>query len=174
MTSVDELFRKPATSSSSPLPTGSKRKFPESAIPSTSTIGTHKSAKRTANGTPYTPTVEDEAANNDAGDDDDIAAGPALPPSDAEDEDEEGGRFFGGGVSADTREALDYVEGLDAAGSGSGEGGQEEEEMIDVAWLRRMAVRFEKGINRNAELRGRFEAEPEKYVYSLFVLCGGQ
>jgi beta-catenin-like protein 1 len=156
MTSVDELFRKPSSSS---ISTSNKRKFPESAIPSASTSN-HKSAKFTANGTPHTPTAEDDLAN----DDDDIAAGPSLPSPDdpdAEGEDEEG-RFFGSGVSADTRNALDYVEGLDAAGVEGG--GAEEEEVIDAAWLRRTAVRFEKGINRNAELRGRFEGMPEKYV----------
>lgn len=160
MTSIDELFRKPSTTTPpTTLPTGHKRKFPQPANPSSSINNTHKSAKRTVNGTPHTATVEDEAGR-DAEADDDIAAGPLLPPSDAEEEeeeeDEDGGRFFGGGVSADTREALNYVE------AGAGEGGQEEEEVIDVAWLRRMAVQFERGINRNAELRGRFEGEPEK------------
>jgi beta-catenin-like protein 1 len=140
MTSVDELFRKPSTSSVS---TGNKRKLSEPQIPIASS---YKSAKVSTNVSPHTPTVED--------DDVELAAGPELPPE--TDEDEEG-RFFGSGVSANTREALDYVEGVD---------GEDEvaEEVVDVAWLRKMAVGFERRITRNAELRTKFEQEPEKYV----------
>lgn len=44
--------------------------------------------------------------------DDDVAAGPELPP-DLEEEalDDEEGRFFGGGITNDTAEALDFIEG---------------------------------------------------------------
>lgn len=44
--------------------------------------------------------------------DDDVAAGPELPP-DLEDEalDDEEGRFFGGGITNDTAEVLDFIEG---------------------------------------------------------------
>lgn len=44
--------------------------------------------------------------------DDDVAAGPELPP-DLEEEalDDEEGRFFGGGITADTAEVLDFIEG---------------------------------------------------------------
>ncbi len=154
MASIDDLFRKPTSSMS----TTNKRKFPDHTSSSA-----YKSAKTSTNGSPYRPTVEDS-------DDAAIEAGPSLPPTetdnaaeeDEEDDDEEG-RFFGSGVSADTRQALDYVEG---AGNGEQEAG--EEEVIDVAWLRRMAVGFERRITKNAELRARFEAEPEKYVGLLF------
>jgi beta-catenin-like protein 1 len=144
MTSIDDLFRKPSSVS-----TSNKRKFPDPPIFSSSS--THKSAKLTTNGSPHTATVEED-------DDADIAAGPSLPPeidndTDADDE----GRFFGSGVSADTRNALDYVESVE------GEDGMAEE-LIDTAWLRKMAVGFERRITRNAELRTRFEGEPEKYV----------
>lgn len=98
--------------------------------------------------------MEDEVDEEDgAGDDEDIAAGPA-PPSEA-DEDEDG-RFFGSGVSADTRQAMDYIEGVD------GQGVLAEDEVIDGAWLRRMVVGFERKINRNAELRAKFDGQPEK------------
>lgn len=144
MTSTDNLFRKPSS-----ILTGSKRKFAESP-PSSS----YKSAKTTTNGSPRAAIVEDDNVE--------VVAGPELPtengvlPEEEVDDDKEG-RFFGSGVSADTRNALDYVAGLD---------GEEEmvEELVDRAWLRRMAVGFEKRITRNAELRSRFEGEPEKYV----------
>jgi beta-catenin-like protein 1 len=150
MTSVDDLFRKPPSTSS--VSAGSKRKFPGH----TSNTNFYKSAKVTTNGTPRKSAVEDENGDEN---DDDIAAGPSLPPE--TDEDEEG-RFFGSGVSADTRDALDYVEGAD------GEGDTVAEEVIDGAWLRKMAVGFERKINKNAELRARFEGEPEKYVRLAF------
>ncbi len=153
MASIDDLFRKPTSS----ISTTNKRKFPDHTSSSA-----YKSAKTSTNGTPHTPTVEDS-------DDADIEAGPFLPTTETdtaaeeEEDDDEEGRFFGSGVSADTRQALDYVEG-----AGNGEQEAEEEEIIDAAWLRRMAVGFERRITKNAELRARFEAEPEKYVGVLF------
>lgn len=44
--------------------------------------------------------------------DDDVAAGPERPP-DLEEEalDDEEGRFFGGGITNDTAEVLDFIEG---------------------------------------------------------------
>lgn len=154
MASIDDLFRKSTTPSSS-ISTTNKRKFPDH-----TQSPAYKSAKISTNGTPHTTTVED-------GDDANVEAGPSLPPTEtddaAEDDDDEEGRFFGSGVSADTRQALDYVEG-----TMDGELGAGEEEVIDAAWLRRMAVGFERRITRNAELRARFEAEPEKYVGLLF------
>ncbi|ERF72562.1 hypothetical protein EPUS_02844 [Endocarpon pusillum Z07020] len=153
MASIDDLFRKSTTTTSSSISITNKRKFPDHTL-----SPTYKSAKISANGTPHTSTIED-------GDDAHIEAGPSLPPTEtdnaAEEEDDEEGRFFGSGVSADTRQALDYVEG-----AMDGELGAGEEEVIDAAWLRRMAVGFEKRITRNAELRARFEAEPEKFMTS--------
>ena len=143
MTSVDGLFQNLPSSSVS---TGSKRKFPEP--PNLPPPTAYKAVKVSTNGTPHTPTVED--------DDPDVAAGPEPLPETDEAEGDVEGRFFGSGVSADTRNALDYVEGVD--------GDDMAEEVIDGAWLRRMAVRFERRITRNAELRTRFEGEPEKYV----------
>lgn len=85
----------------------------------------------------------------------DVAAGPDLQ-AEVEEKDEEG-RFFGSGVSADTRQAMDYIEGFDEADDAA------DDEVIDGAWLRKMVVGFERKINRNAELRAKFEDQPEKY-----------
>ncbi len=162
MASVDDLFRKPSSSSS--VPTSNKRKFLDPPIQPPPSA--YKSAKVTSNGSPHTPTIEDDDA--------DVAAGPELPPgTDEADEDDEG-RFFGGGVSTDTGDALDYVESVDGEDAVV-------EEVVDAAWLRRMAVGFERRITRNAELRARFEGEPEKYVgwldfyflHRLSFACGG-
>lgn len=38
----------------------------------------------------------------------------------------------------------------------------QEVEKIDSAWLRKLALNFEKKISRNSELRAKFEDKPEK------------
>jgi beta-catenin-like protein 1 len=146
MTSVDELFKKPS------LPSGStKRKFD---APDAQEV--YKAAKLSANGSPNGRNRANGATVEDAGGDEDIEAGPELPPDD-EDDDEEG-RFFGGGVTRDAAEALDYIDEQDEDGFA--------EEKIDSAWLRRLAVSFEKKANKNAGLRARYEGDPQKFMAS--------
>lgn len=102
-------------------------------------------------------TVQDELEEID----NDLEAGPAPPPEDDEAEDEpeddEDGRFFGGGVSKKERDVLDYIE--------ENEDGEGEEE-INLAWLKKTALNFERKINKNAELRAKYEDEPMKFVSS--------
>ena len=43
-------------------------------------------------------------------------------------------------------------------------------EKIDSAWVRRLALNFEKKITRNSELRAKFEGSPQKYVQTLCKL----
>jgi len=107
----------------------------------------------------------------DAPDEDEDEAGPAPPetsslPSDffdAPGEDEEGGRFFGGGVNEKQAEILDYVDAQEK------EAGAAEPEKVNAAWLRKKALGFERLINKNAEMRGKFEDEPHKCVFLLMV-----
>lgn len=89
--------------------------------------------------------------------DDDGEAGPELPP-DFEDDvpDDEEGRFFGGGMEQKTAQAMQYID-------------QQEEdeaapEKFDATWVRRFALNFEKKISKNAELRAKFENDPQKYL----------
>ncbi|KAH7121313.1 Catenin-beta-like protein [Dactylonectria macrodidyma] len=77
--------------------------------------------------------------------------GPDLPPDDDED------RFFGGGITKQESELLDYVEEADAGIA---------PEKIDLAWLRKTALNFEKRITKNAELRAKFEDDPQKFIGS--------
>ncbi|PGH11192.1 hypothetical protein AJ79_05034 [Helicocarpus griseus UAMH5409] len=145
MSNIDDLFKKPL------LP--SKRK-PE---PLRDANEVYKSAKVDANGDARSSRA---AAVEDAGDEDG-EAGPELPPDFNPDEDipdDEEGRFFGGGISRDTAGALDFVEKLDHGDAGP--------EKIDSAWLRRLALNFEKRISKNAELRAKFENEPQKFMAS--------
>ncbi|RDL38979.1 uncharacterized protein BP5553_03319 [Venustampulla echinocandica] len=147
MTSIDDLFKKPA------LPSN-KRKL--EAAPDPNEI--YKSAKLAPNG--HAKSNGRTAAVEYA--DDDIEAGPSMPPDDEDYEpdipDDDEGRFFGGGVTQEESEVLDYL------------GGQEPAEIIpekiDSAWLRKLALNFEKRITKNAELRAKFEDEPQRFMGS--------
>ncbi|KAF2164939.1 hypothetical protein M409DRAFT_56290 [Zasmidium cellare ATCC 36951] len=143
MTSVDDLFKKPG------IPSGSLKRKLEVPDAQEAYKATKVSSGSSPNGNHSNgATVEDE-------NDDDVEAGPELPPD--EDDDEEG-RFFGTGMTKDTAEALDYIDQ------------QEEEtyepEKIDSVWLRRLITGFEKKVNKNAELRARYEGDPAKFMDS--------
>ncbi|KAJ4133776.1 hypothetical protein NW768_005364 [Fusarium equiseti] len=101
---------------------------------------------------------------NDAQDEDeDMEAGPAPPPTEDDDfgpelpPDDDEGRFFGGGITKQESEILDYVDEADGGNA---------PERIDAAWLRKTALNFEKRINKNAELRAKFEDDPQKFISS--------
>ncbi|OKP14598.1 Beta-catenin-like protein 1 -like protein [Penicillium subrubescens] len=147
MTSVDELFKKP-------LPAGSsKRKFEPVQDPNE----LYKAAKLDSNGDVKSKgkgaMVEDEF------DDDDGEAGPELPPDFEEDiPDDEEGRFFGGGMEQKTAQAMQYID--------QNEEDEAAPEKFDAAWVRRFALNFEKKISKNAELRAKFENDPQKFMAS--------
>ncbi|KAI9887346.1 MAG: hypothetical protein M1823_000862 [Watsoniomyces obsoletus] len=118
----------------------------------------YKFAKASANGDSKgkrKAVVEDDP-------EDDGAAGPDPPPADEEvaygPEDDEEGRFFGGGITKNTAEILDFMDEQEKDDAGP--------EKIDSAWLRKFALNFEKYITTNAELRAKFESEPQKFMGS--------
>ncbi|KAI9734402.1 MAG: hypothetical protein M1834_002509 [Cirrosporium novae-zelandiae] len=142
MTSVDELFKKPF------LPSN-KRKLDQFANPNE----TNKSPKLSENGDVkghHWSTVEE--------DDEDQEAGPELPPDEEGPIDEEDAKYFGGGITKETAEVLDYLEEQEQA--------EPAPEKIDSAWLRRLALNFEKRISKNAELRAKHEGDPQKFMGS--------
>ncbi|KAJ5632130.1 hypothetical protein N7490_008469 [Penicillium lividum] len=147
MTSVDELFKKPLSVGSS------KRKFEPLKDPNE----VYKSAKLDPNADVRSKGKE---AMVEEDIDDDGEAGPEMPPDmDTEDiPDDEEGRFFGGGMEQKTAQAMQYID-------------QQEEdeaapEKFDTAWVRRFALNFEKKISKNAELRAKFESDPQKFMAS--------
>ncbi|KAF2483125.1 Catenin-beta-like protein [Neohortaea acidophila] len=147
MTSVDDLFKKPN------LPSGSIKRKLETPDAQAAYKATKLSAESSPNGTHANGATVEDAAD----DDDDLEAGPDLPPDDEEGDDEEG-RFFGGGVTRDTADALDYIDQQDEEDI--------QEEKIDAAWLKSLVVSFEKKVGKNAELRARYENEPQKFMAS--------
>ncbi|KAJ5757159.1 uncharacterized protein N7511_007341 [Penicillium nucicola] len=143
---VDELFKKPSSGGNA------KRKFEPLQDPNE----VYKSAKLDSNDDARSkgkaPIVEDEI--------DDGEAGPELPPDFDEEDvpDDEEGRFFGGGMDRKTTQAMEYID-------------QQEEdetapEKFDSAWVRRFALNFERKISKNAELRAKFESDPQKFMIS--------
>lgn len=102
--------------------------------------------------------VEDETVEKSVATDpeaDDQEFGPSMPLEDEDDDDE--GRFFGGGITQKESEILEYVDELDEG---------KKEEKIDIVWLRKTVLNFEKRITKNAELRAKFESEPQKFISS--------
>ena len=170
MASIDDLFRKPNAASKRKLEDPTKAfsnalsnksaKLADGSSPRSSTNGSHDAT--TSNGSNGKAAfVQDEQSE----DEDDVEAGPTLPPEDVEDEDgdDEDGRFFGGGVTKQEREVIDYIDKNETG---------EVEEKIDATWLRRTAITFERKINKNAELRAKYENEPMKFVGSEADLDG--
>lgn len=141
----------------------------------------YKATKLSANGdvkTSARATVEDEGGKED----DDIVAGPEPPPDEEEQlpDDDDEGRFFGGGLTKDTAEVMDFIDKQDKdetvrleASSVRSEarltGPIQTSEKVDIAWLRKLALNFEKRISKNTELRAKFEDKPEKYVRGLLT-----
>ena len=113
----------------------------------------YKSAKLAEGANRRQARVDDEATDRRSNDDEPEVHSPEVGPG----EDEEG-RFFGGGLSKEEAEILDYVDARD--------NGDAAPEHIDAAWLRKTALSLEKRINKNAELRARFEGEPAKFIDS--------
>lgn len=147
---------------------GLKRKIDD---PTTSFVrqAPHKVIKAHEAASPQRPYVNGSSGteNNrftteiEPGFEDDVEAGPAPPPEDEDDEDDseddEEGRFFGGGVSKQERDVLKYVEENEEEGA---------EERIDLVWLKKTALSFERKINKNAELRAKYADDPMKFVAS--------
>jgi Catenin-beta-like, Arm-motif containing nuclear len=148
MTSIDDLFRKPSASGKRKLESPSS--FDPTQLYNKSAKLSNGSSART-NG--RSTTVEDEVDPRDL---DDIDAGPALPPEDDVPDDEEG-RFFGGGITSEEKKVLDFIDAREGEE-------REGEEVIDIIWLRKMALNFEKRVSKNAEMRAKFEGSPERYV----------
>ncbi|KAL1964533.1 hypothetical protein VTN77DRAFT_6830 [Rasamsonia byssochlamydoides] len=151
MTSIDEIFKKPAVVGSG----SAKRKLEPIQDPNE----LYKAAKLGANGDVKSkgkaPAVEDGEEEESE------FAGPELPPDFEEDvPDDEEGRFFGGGMARETAQAMEYLDQQEK------ERGEIAPEKIDAAWVRRLALTFEKRISKNAELRAKFENDPQKFMAS--------
>jgi beta-catenin-like protein 1 len=167
MSSIDELFRKPNVAPKRKLedPTTTfSRGQPSKSAKLTNGSSPHSTTlQKQSRSPPRTATFEDEPPAED--EDDDMEAGPALPP-DEEDNDEPGdddeGRFFGSGVTDSEKQAMGILDQNDPSAAD----GDEAEETIDLTWLKRTALSFERKINKNAELRAKYADDPLKFMTS--------
>ncbi|KAF2794155.1 DUF1716-domain-containing protein [Melanomma pulvis-pyrius CBS 109.77] len=146
MTSIDDIFKRPASAT--------KRKFenPSERDPTQAWKSVKISSGSDVKQSSYTSIAGDE--------NDEDEAGPTLPPGlDDEPGDDEEGRFFGGGLDEDAKDAIDYLDGKD---------GEEAilEEQYDVSWLRKLSLNFEKKMTKNAALRAKHESDPTKFMAS--------
>jgi beta-catenin-like protein 1 len=144
MTSIDEIFKRPAA------PTKRKFENPSQLDPTQA----WKSVKLSAD------SDIKRSSHASVADDDEDEAGPSLPPDiDEEPGDDEEGRFFGGGLDEDAKDAIDYLDGQD---------GEEVimDEKYDAAWLRKLSLNFEKKMHKNAALRAKHENDPTKFMAS--------
>ncbi|KAI5458866.1 Catenin-beta-like protein [Mariannaea sp. PMI_226] len=143
MASVDDIFKSSGVSG--------KRKLDTVRNPNE----IYKSAKLSSNRSNRHARVDDEEHDSEAGpvppQDENDEFGPDPPPDDDE------GRFFGGGITQQESEILDYVDEAEVNAA---------PEKIDAAWLRKTTVNFEKRITKNAQLRSKYEGEPQKFISS--------
>ncbi|KAK6338653.1 hypothetical protein TWF696_009464 [Orbilia brochopaga] len=155
MSGFESLFKKPA------LPPTSKNLKRKLEPPIESPNDRYKATRIELSGKGKARTTVEDAPDDDDTRDtamDTSADGDSFAAEADEDiEDEEGGRFFGGGITEREKEILDYMDDeVDDPGP----------EKIDAAYLRRLAVSFERKINKNAEMRAKFEDDPAKFMDS--------
>ena len=152
MTSIDDLFKRPFLPSSGAGPATNKRKYEPSDAESAYKSAKLSDSSDAKGGSSSQASVAEEESE------DDVEAGPEMPPEEEEVADDEEGRFFGGGVTKSTTAAMNFIDQADEENYVP--------EKIDVSWLRRLAINFERKINRNAELRAKHEGDPAKFMAS--------
>ncbi|KXN89625.1 Beta-catenin-like protein 1, partial [Leucoagaricus sp. SymC.cos] len=139
------------------LPVGSlKRKMPDNPTP--------EMLKRMKVETPLAPVTPTEKGKaravivEDAPEDDTDFA----PGGDADyfaEEDEEG-RFYGGGLTQEQKQILNIFD------SATGEGPSDEVEELSVTSIRRILLKFERAVDKNADQRSKYPDDPTKFIDS--------
>ncbi|KAK6344802.1 hypothetical protein TWF718_006756 [Orbilia javanica] len=147
MSAFESLFKKPAIP-----PSNIKKRKLEPPVESPNDRYKANRVEVSGKGKSRNAAVED-APDNDVDMDADANF---TAEADEDIEDEEGGRFFGGGITQREKEILDFMDDEDDQGP----------EKIDLPYLRKLGLNFEKKINKNAEMRAKFEDDPSKFMES--------
>lgn len=80
------------------------------------------------------------------------------------DDDQEDGRFFGGGLTAEQKQILDIMDSNnDPSGSSSS---TDSSATSNLPSLRKQLLRFERAINKNAEMRTKYSSDPTRFIDS--------
>lgn len=149
---VDKLFKLPSL----PSAAVNKRKW-SAPKPDDSPAPPPTTSADLAEPGPSRPT---KTARVDSGSDED----PSGPADEDEtyffsDDDQEDGRFFGGGLTAEQNQILDIMDSGDPSSSSTSA-------PSDIPSLRKQLLRFEKAINKNAEMRTKYASNPVKFIDS--------
>ncbi|KAG0343846.1 hypothetical protein BG004_004953 [Podila humilis] len=140
LVSPDEMYRKNARHASYEELTG--RNF-DPVVASTTPGGGEGSSSSSSSKRRTTISNEDEEGFGTTGN---------MDYADQEDGDD---RFFGDGLTSDQKEIFDYVDEIDP-----------EEEVFDLAAVRKMILKFERAINKNQEMRVKYPDDPAKFMES--------
>ncbi|WWD06053.1 hypothetical protein V865_004138 [Kwoniella europaea PYCC6329] len=156
---IDKMFKLPSL----PASAGQKRKMPDAPTPemlkkykATETDGQPQPPALPTNGKGKgrAATVEEEDVEDQYN-----AADRDVYEGDEDDE----GRFFGGGLNNEQQQILDI---FDKAGD------EEDGPTLDLPALRRQLGKFERIVNKNAEMRGKYPDDPSKFIESESDLDG--
>ncbi|WVW81453.1 hypothetical protein I302_103447 [Kwoniella bestiolae CBS 10118] len=156
---IDKMFKLPSL----PASAGQKRKMPDAPTPEM--LKKYKAAEVEPSSGPQPLPAngkgKGKAATVEEEDDDDAynAADRDIYEGDEDDE----GRFFGGGLNNEQQQILDI---FDKAGD------EEDGPTLDLPGLRRQLGKFERIVNKNAEMRGKFPDDPSKFIESESDLDG--
>ncbi|CDW98926.1 hypothetical protein [Sporisorium scitamineum] len=148
---VGKLFKLPELSSGAV----NKRKWsaPKPDEPSSSLSRTEAGPSDPSSSRPHKAArVDDEPEDND----DDSAVEETHFFSD---DDQEDGRFFGGGLTAEQKQILDIMDSGEQAAT-------DPSSVNDLPVLRKQLLRFERAINKNAEMRVKHASDPARFIDS--------
>lgn len=160
---VDKLFKLPDL----PSAAVSKRKWtaPKPDHPPSSSSVTPQSHPQ-AGPSDEVSTRPRKAARVD--DEDDADAAPVAEEDETyffSDDDQEDGRFFGGGLTAEQKRILDIMDAGDHT-AGTASSSTDSTLVHDLPTLRKQLLRFERAINRNAEMRVKYVDNPARFIDS--------
>ncbi|KAJ9477490.1 DNA-directed RNA polymerase II 138 kDa polypeptide [Pseudozyma hubeiensis] len=82
------------------------------------------------------------------------------------DDDQEDGRFFGGGLTAEQKQILDIMDSGDTSSSTTPYPSSSTSSAHDLPSLRKQLLRFERAINKNAEMRVKHASDPSRFIDS--------
>ncbi|KAL0949510.1 hypothetical protein HGRIS_009562 [Hohenbuehelia grisea] len=161
---IDSLFKVPK------LPSGTKRKLPDNPSPemlkkmrmdtsSTSSNGSAappNGASASSKGKSRAVTVEEV---------EDVDADRSFAPGGDADyftEEDDEGRFFGGGLTSEQKEILNIFE----SAQNEEEEFQEDLEIMSLAAIKRILIRFERAASKNQDQRSKYPDDPTKFIDS--------
>ncbi|KAJ8698451.1 hypothetical protein PTI98_005159 [Pleurotus ostreatus] len=155
---IDKLFKVPK------LPTGgNKRKMPDNPTPETL-----KKMRMEVSSPPGAPISGPSKGKSravtveDADDEEEDSRRNFAPGGDADyfvEEDGEG-RFFGGGLTSEQKDILNIFD------NSTEEGDQDDLQIMSLAAVKRLLLRFERAANKNQDQRSKYPDDPTKFIDS--------